>query len=306
MTNLLMGEWMTYFNAGKKVFQCTYTPITTSTDSWTTVNGQTVVASESVRVQLNNWFYTLPFPLSGVIPLCEAVGTGTNYSLWQTNLTTDGLHPDGTSELNGRIIASNLLSAGLYKTLINTPTVLIYTNTIVVDAPTTNYIVSTNAAVNTYSASVYAWAMKDIENPGSGSGTTPAWWMFGGNAFARCVQLTTFIPFIAPPVNYLWNGTNFVWGETVGTTNAFTWTESCVLGVALSDATTNTAEPSATFNGSNTSPAGTNIVTYWHTNVISTDWVTNTIRATIQFYRTIPTGTNMWLFGGFLRTYWTP
>lgn len=47
--------WAIYKQLGKKVIQSTILPVTTSTDTWRTVSGQTVKAQESVRVAFNIW-----------------------------------------------------------------------------------------------------------------------------------------------------------------------------------------------------------------------------------------------------------
>jgi hypothetical protein len=65
--------WTTAAKRGIKVTAATNFPATTSTDGWTTEANQTVIAGETVRVQLNDWIRDGAPMLNGV-----AVATGSN------------------------------------------------------------------------------------------------------------------------------------------------------------------------------------------------------------------------------------
>lgn len=119
--------WTEMYNAGVKVFACTLTPVSTSTDTWATVVNQTVKATgfnSQGRIDLNNWVRdgapilagvaaatgsnatgTLRagqtgHPLVGYFETADAVESSRDSGLWQVGkiYTTDslGIHPNGT------------------------------------------------------------------------------------------------------------------------------------------------------------------------------------------------------------------
>lgn len=87
-------------NAGKRVFGCTLTPYTTSTDSWATTANQTHASgfgSGGVREQYNDWLVANSLDLFtgtfDVRPYCDD-GTGKWVVTGAANYaTTDGIHP---------------------------------------------------------------------------------------------------------------------------------------------------------------------------------------------------------------------
>jgi lysophospholipase L1-like esterase len=86
-------------STGAKVYQCTFTPgQTTSSDSYLTVAGQTVAATNAVRVLTNNWLRTNPPEFDGIIECCDVAESSRDSGKWAVDGTTtflmsaDGLH----------------------------------------------------------------------------------------------------------------------------------------------------------------------------------------------------------------------
>jgi len=96
---LLTNIWNMYALRGLKVYQCTITPRTTSTDGWTTVENQTIEDTNinSIRVQLNDWIRTCPTPLTDYFEAADLAETSRNSGIWKVGLTEDGLHPSSTT-----------------------------------------------------------------------------------------------------------------------------------------------------------------------------------------------------------------
>lgn len=97
----LTSIWAAHADRGIKVYQTTVTPNVTTTDSYATLANQTPVASNAVRIQLNDWIRTTPSPLSGYIETADAVESARNSGKWKVNgsanyATADGLHPSAT------------------------------------------------------------------------------------------------------------------------------------------------------------------------------------------------------------------
>lgn len=105
-----MAAWTALGAKGAKVYQCTITPKTTSTDGWATKANQTpVFAAGGVRDTFNDWLRagasyvvngvtvtagTLGHPLTGVIDASPAVEDTTDIHYWKSpSWTTDGGHP---------------------------------------------------------------------------------------------------------------------------------------------------------------------------------------------------------------------
>ena len=97
--NNLIKIWTELKNRGLKVYQCTITPKTTSTDSWATVANQTSFGQESVRVQLNNWIRTTPSVLDGYFEIADLAESARNSGKWKAGYTTDGTHPNQTGHV---------------------------------------------------------------------------------------------------------------------------------------------------------------------------------------------------------------
>lgn len=90
--------WTKLSDDGLLVYQTTLTPYTTSTDSWATVENQTVSANEATRVALNDWFRTTPSPLTGYIENADVVESARNSGKWKASNTGDGIHPNTTGQ----------------------------------------------------------------------------------------------------------------------------------------------------------------------------------------------------------------
>lgn len=63
--------WTMLAARGMKVYACTITPSTTSTDGFRTAGNQSVTANEAKRVGYNDWVRTVPAPLSGYIEIAD-------------------------------------------------------------------------------------------------------------------------------------------------------------------------------------------------------------------------------------------
>jgi hypothetical protein len=95
----IYGYFTNPVNAG--IFQTTLTPDTASTDSWATTGNQTPVAGgpETNRATFNAALRGSTFgPTNGFFDINNAVGTGSNESLWIVTgaanyCTSDGVHP---------------------------------------------------------------------------------------------------------------------------------------------------------------------------------------------------------------------
>jgi len=92
-----LWKLLTGFNL--KVFACTVTPPTNSSDAWTSATqtpnpSEAQVGATGQRSILNNYIRTTPSPLSGYFEVADAVETSRNSGKWKfPNITDDGLHP---------------------------------------------------------------------------------------------------------------------------------------------------------------------------------------------------------------------
>lgn len=102
----LIKLWALLASYGLKVYHCTITPRTTSTDSWATVENQTPYAWESVRVAVNNWLRDTSAngaiaqssgTLTGIFEMADIIEGTRNSGKWaligSAASTSDGLHP---------------------------------------------------------------------------------------------------------------------------------------------------------------------------------------------------------------------
>jgi lysophospholipase L1-like esterase len=103
----LQAVWNDLHAMGIRVWACTITPSTTSTDSWATVGNQTDIRPNINTV--NDWIRTLPAPLVGVIDVSDAVSSARNSGRWKAGFTSDGLHPN----LTGQVPLQTIIPAGL-------------------------------------------------------------------------------------------------------------------------------------------------------------------------------------------------
>lgn len=82
-----------------KLYQATLEPITTSSDSWATLSGQTAAAFEAQRTSLNTSIRAAPQTnLAGFVDIADQVETGRNSGRWMStgtagSYTADGIHP---------------------------------------------------------------------------------------------------------------------------------------------------------------------------------------------------------------------
>lgn len=99
MQTTALNNWQYLVDKKIKVWACTLTPNTTSTDSWATTTNQTLAnaAQNTVRVAYNDWLRTIPSPLlSGIIETADTCESSRNSGLWKPSHTSDGLHPNST------------------------------------------------------------------------------------------------------------------------------------------------------------------------------------------------------------------
>jgi lysophospholipase L1-like esterase len=118
----LLTLWTILTNMGMRIFANTFTPQTTSTDSWTTAGNQTVKTGETVRVAINDWIRAgapidpitktavvvgtagalltgqTGHPLFSYFETADIAETGRNSGLWKVTgtanyATADGTHP---------------------------------------------------------------------------------------------------------------------------------------------------------------------------------------------------------------------
>jgi len=97
MSNDLRSVWMICTNMGMLVYQCTITPISTSTDGFVTEGAnQTTHANNAARTNVNDWVRLDPAPLSGHMETADAVESARNSGKWKAGYTSDGNHPNFT------------------------------------------------------------------------------------------------------------------------------------------------------------------------------------------------------------------
>lgn len=120
----VLNIWYSQKSRGIKMYHCTLTPNTTSTDGWTTTTNQTVTIYEANRVGFNDWlrdgapinittrvaapvgtpssativrFGDVKHPASGYFETADEAESARNSGLWKATYTSDGLHPNTTS-----------------------------------------------------------------------------------------------------------------------------------------------------------------------------------------------------------------
>lgn len=97
--------------AGINVWLATLSPVTTSSDGWTTTGNQTVGANEAARITHNTWVRTTPIGAVGYFDVADACESARNSGKWAVNivLTTDGTHPVGeaaSAQIGAAIVAA--------------------------------------------------------------------------------------------------------------------------------------------------------------------------------------------------------
>lgn len=88
--------WSFLAGYGVPVYQTTITPKTTSTDSWATVENQTVGANEAARLSLNELIRSTPSPLTGYFEIADLAESARDSGKWNAGYTDDGTHPNAT------------------------------------------------------------------------------------------------------------------------------------------------------------------------------------------------------------------
>lgn len=99
MKSRLTDMWGILGSTGARVLQCTYTPVTTSTDNWTTLANQTVVSSNDERIEINEWLRDGAGGtdlISGVIECCNAFESSRNSGKIKVTGVANAYTPDGT------------------------------------------------------------------------------------------------------------------------------------------------------------------------------------------------------------------
>lgn len=102
LTNVSISQrvtmWQQWADRGLKVYATTLPPRTSSTDSWTTLGGQSTLTTEYIRVAYNEFVRSVPAPLSGYIEIADTCETARNSGKWLVNgvsqgPSSDGVHP---------------------------------------------------------------------------------------------------------------------------------------------------------------------------------------------------------------------
>jgi hypothetical protein len=98
-----LEQWSTLAEHGIKIFQCTLTPRTDSSDDHATLEGQRPVRGcepGGVRQQVNDWIRTTPAPLEGYFEVADRLESSRNSGLWKVDGTParfvhgeGGVHP---------------------------------------------------------------------------------------------------------------------------------------------------------------------------------------------------------------------
>ena len=84
---------VTGYFTDKKIYLCTLSPQTTSTDSWTTVGNQTVVSFNAERILLNDKIRKNEIAnTTSFFDIAKITESSYNSGLWNAEYTTDGLH----------------------------------------------------------------------------------------------------------------------------------------------------------------------------------------------------------------------
>lgn len=101
----MVEMWDILGSTGAKVYQCTATPNSTSSDSWATLANQTINANNSTRVALNEWIRSKPAGIAGYIECCDFVESSRNSGKWAVDgtankYTADGLHLTNFAHVN--------------------------------------------------------------------------------------------------------------------------------------------------------------------------------------------------------------
>jgi lysophospholipase L1-like esterase len=98
MKSRMADMWDILGSTGARILQCTYTPVTTSTDNWATLENQTVVASNDERIEVNEWLRSGAggsTAITGIVECC-AVESSLNSGKFKVTGSAGGYTADGT------------------------------------------------------------------------------------------------------------------------------------------------------------------------------------------------------------------
>lgn len=119
-----IGLWGLAAADGRKLWQTTVTPSSTSTDNWATVASQTTNGNNDTRTAFNDWIRdgapilngvgaatgtidpaairagATGHSLKGYIEVADTVESARNSGLWKAGTTDDGIHPTPAGHLN--------------------------------------------------------------------------------------------------------------------------------------------------------------------------------------------------------------
>lgn len=117
------AAWAYFDSLGLPVSQTTLTPQTTSTDTWTTLGGQTDLGApkEPNRTLLNDLIRTLPAPLTGAFEIADTAMTARNSGIWKSDgtankWTNDGTHPSSYGHAQMAAVLAPQIAAWLTAT----------------------------------------------------------------------------------------------------------------------------------------------------------------------------------------------
>ena len=121
----LQARFQTYWNTlsgmGLAVWQCTITPVSASSDGFTTTAGQstTNAGRDTVWQQANDWIRTLPAPLSGYIEVADVVTPGRNVCQWAPAASARALPGAGITATSAvlTVAGANFTAADQYTTV---------------------------------------------------------------------------------------------------------------------------------------------------------------------------------------------
>ena len=108
----LLTLWGILRNNKNALFHSTLPPITTSSDGWATVENQTLAATNTIRVNVNNFIRTVPDVLDGVFEFADVAESARDSGLWKPGYTSDGVHENETGYV--AIVTSEAINPALF------------------------------------------------------------------------------------------------------------------------------------------------------------------------------------------------
>jgi hypothetical protein len=212
MQSRMISYWTRLNSTGAKIWQITLTPKSTSTDGWTTTANQTTDASNSVRVQVNNWIRdgapmlngsgvatgssaagtlragTTGHPLAGYFEVADQVESARDSGLWKPDPllrnVTDAAMTSGSDQLGSLTAGFSATDVKLRRARVvgagSAGTTLV--STIRAYPGGTNVNVSNNASTTVTGAAA------TIFRQSTADGVHPDWWI--AQAMASAIDLT--------------------------------------------------------------------------------------------------------------------